>query len=81
MPRNPKIVANSQKIQVWLYHKMVAKELDNEAVLQLIELLMFYGGVRTIPDYSKQHRMSYNGVKNHRQIREINGVKYVIDNK
>jgi hypothetical protein len=53
---------------------------SNEGLVQLIELVGNYLGLKTIPKYQKSTGLSYNGVKYHRTIRKIFDVKFVIDN-
>lgn len=53
---------------------------SNEGLVQLIELAGDYLNLQTIPDYANAHKLSYNGVKKTRTIREIKGIKFVIDN-
>lgn len=55
-------------------------ELSNDDLVQLIEHVGAYLNIATIPDYAKEHNMSYNGVKKFRQIKTIFKTKYVIDN-
>ena len=55
--------------------------LTNADLVQLIEVCGDYLNIRTIPDYAKENGMSYNGVKNNRNIKEIFNVKFVIDNE
>jgi hypothetical protein len=59
------------------YKKIIGTE-------KLLECLVEIGGVlnlKTIPDYSKENKISYNGVKKFREVRKIFNVKFVIDNK
>ena len=55
-------------------------ELKNNQKLELIIKLGNELNLKTIPDYAKEKGLSYNGVKNNRYIRELFGVKFVIDN-
>jgi len=54
---------------------------SNEGLVQLIELSSGFLNLKTIPNYAKSEGISYNGAKKFRCIREIAGVKFVIDNK
>ena len=54
---------------------------SNDGLVRLIELAADYLNLKTIPKYAKENTMSYNGVKNYREIRIIIGVKFVIDNE
>ena len=55
-------------------------EVSNEFLVQLIELSGLFLNIQTIPDYAKNNKLSYNGVKNNRQIVNLFNVKFVIDN-
>lgn len=73
----------TEKENIILNHlgKVITNEgVSNDFLLQLIELGGNYLNIATIADYAKKHNMSYNGVKNNREIKEIFNVKFVIDN-
>ena len=53
---------------------------SNDQLAQIIELIGGYLNLMTISEYAKSHSLSYNGVKNNRQIINLFGNKYVIDN-
>ncbi len=53
---------------------------SNEGLVQLIELAATYLNAESIVGYSKRTGMSYNGVKNHRNVTTILGHKFVIEN-
>jgi hypothetical protein len=71
---------NTTKLLKFVAEKFEKNELDNDSLLQLIELCGNYLNIQSIADYSKANGMSYNGVKNHRQVIEIFKQKFVIDN-
>lgn len=54
---------------------------NNDLLVQIIELAGTYLNIQTISDYAKENGLSYNGVKNNREIRNIFNVRFVIDNK
>lgn len=54
--------------------------VSNEFLVQLIELSGSYLGLQTIPDYARNHNLSYNGVKKARQKVVLFGVRFVVDN-
>jgi len=54
--------------------------LDNDKLVQIIELAGSLLNLQTISAYAKNNQLSYNGVKKHRQIINIFGCKFVIDN-
>jgi len=55
-------------------------KLNNSDLIQIIELCGMYLNLKTIPEYAKQNKMSYNGVKKFRNIVKIFGCKFVFDN-
>ena len=64
----------------WLQEKMQNKEITNAELVQFIELAGSYLNLQTIPNYAKEHNLSYNGVKNNRNIVKVFGVRLVADN-
>ena len=56
-------------------------QVSNEFLVQLIELAGSFSHLQTIPDYAKEKKLTYNGVKKTRQIRTIFNIKLVIDNE
>lgn len=54
---------------------------SNDGMVQLIELVGDFLNLQTIPNYAKNHKLSYNGVKKTRTIIKIKCVKFVIDNE
>jgi S-adenosylmethionine synthetase len=55
--------------------------LTNDQVVQIIEHAGQYLNLKTIADYAEKNKLSYNGVKKHRQIITLFGCKLVIDNE
>ena len=72
---------NTNSLLLFVADRFEKGDLDNDSMVQLIELCGRYLNLRTIPQYAKENGMSYNGVKKHRNIISIFGVKYVVDNK
>ena len=71
------------------YEKLSLKRLEEriledkwsvDGLVQLIELSGQYLNIQTIPDYAKTKKLTYNGVKKTREIREIFNVKFIIEN-
>ena len=81
MTTNPTTTDNGKKLLDWLDMQMLDGKFTNDDLVQFIELVGQYLGLETITDYAKNHNMSYNGVKEHREVREIFKVKFVIDNQ
>ena len=75
------IQQNTDKLLQFTYNKFINGELDNNSLVQQIELLGSLLNLQTLPKYAKSNNLSYNGVKNHRNIIEIFEVKFVIDNE
>lgn len=55
-------------------------ELTNDDMVQLIECAGMFLNLKTIADYARDNKMSYNGVKNNRCIVTIFNVQFVVDN-
>jgi hypothetical protein len=73
--------ANTEKILNFIIQKFEEGELDNDSLVQLIELCGGYLNLETIPNYAKRNKISYNGVKKHRNTIKLFNVKFVIDNQ
>jgi hypothetical protein len=56
-------------------------ELDNNDLVQLIEHVGSFLNLKTIPDYAKDNKLSYNGSKNFRNVTTIFNTKFIIDNE
>ena len=74
------ITEKGKKLCDFLTEKTMQGELSNNDLVQLIEVAGAFLNLQTIPEYAKAKNLSYNGVKNHREIIEIFNVKFVIDN-
>lgn len=77
----PTISSNGQKLLSFLDDKMIDGYFTNNDLVQFIESVGKYLGLQTLPDYAKENKMSYNGVKKFRKTKEVFGVKFVIDNE
>lgn len=76
----PTTSSNGKKLLSFLDEKMYDGSFTNEDLVRFIESVGKYLGLQTLPDYAKENNMSYNGVKKFREVKEILGVKFVIDN-
>lgn len=72
--------SNGEKLISFLDSKMYDKSFNNSDLVQFIESVGKYLNLQTLPKYAKENKMSYNGVKKFREVREVLGVKFVIDN-
>lgn len=75
-----KITKNTNKLNKFIYEKFIDDELNNDSLVQVIELCGSLLNLKTIPNYAKENNLSYNGVKNNRNIIKLFNVKLVIDN-
>jgi hypothetical protein len=76
-----KIQENTNKLIEFVSRKFESGELDNNSLVELFKHTGNYLNLQTISDYARDHKMSYEGVKKFRNIQEIHGVKFVIDNQ
>ena len=58
-----------------------SNDISNNLLVQIIELAGGFLNLKTISDYAKSEGLSYNGVKNNRNVIEMFNVKFVIDNE
>lgn len=69
-----------EKVISRLHNLNTENQLSNKCLVQIIEVCGLYLNLCTISKYAKDNNMSYNGVKNHREVKNILGIKFVIDN-
>lgn len=55
-------------------------EIDNNGLVQIIELCGSFLNLKTRSAYSRENKISYNGVKHFRRNVDLFGVKFIIDN-
>lgn len=75
-----KTTENTDKLCEFIYNKTQKGDLNNESLVQIIELCSSLLNLQTISQYARANNLSYNGVKNNREVKKINGVPFVIDN-
>lgn len=75
------ITDKGKKLCNFVTEKTMNGELNNNDLVQLIALAGSFLNLKTISNYAKDNKMTYNGVKNNRQIVEIFNTKFVIDNE
>ena len=68
------------KIKSDITDKFEGREISNTDMVQIIEHCGAYLNLKTIPQYAKDKGMTYNGVKRYRNVKELFGAKFVIDN-
>ena len=74
---NPVNKRHLDKLEKYVYEKICEDGLD---VVQLFERLNIYANLKSISQYAKDNKLSYNGVKKHRKIIKLFGCKFVADN-
>ena len=77
----PQIDDNTRKLIEFIASKYEAGELNNNSLVQIIELAGQYLNLKTISDYAKANRISYNGAKKYRRNISLFNVKFIIDNE
>jgi len=75
--RNPVNKRHLDKLEKYVYNAMKRDELD---IVQLFQRLEIYANLKSISQYAKDNKLSYNGVKKHREIITLFGCKFVADN-
>jgi len=66
----PIITSNGQKLIAFLDSKMYDGDFTNDDLVQFVEQVGKYLGLKTIPHYAKENKLSYNGVKKFREIKK-----------
>lgn len=80
MQNEAKIRENSEKLNRFVYDKFIAKDLDNNSLVELMQLCGDLLNIKTPSAYAKANGLTYQGVVKCRQIEQIFGVKFVVDN-
>mgnify|MGYP003661651131 CR=1 FL=1 len=68
------------KLKEYISKTTMKGELDNDGLVQIIELCGGLLNLKSIPQYAKDNDISYNGAKKCRNVIEVFGNKYVVDN-
>ena len=77
----PTTTDNTSKLISFVAKNYEAGNLDNDSLVQLIELSVKYLNLKTIAQYAKTNKISYNGAKNHRKQIKISGIKFIANNE
>ena len=73
-------ITNTKKLIDFVAKNYEAGKLDDDSLVQLIELAAKYLNLKTIAEYSRSNKISYNGAKNYRKTIKISKVKFILDN-
>lgn len=77
-----RIANNTDKLLSFIADKYQNKgELDNSSLVQIIELCSMFLNLKTLSNYSKENKISYNGAKKCRKHIKIDNVKFIINNE
>lgn len=77
----PTIIGNGEKLLSFVYEKFNENALTNEDLVQLIILGFDLLNLKTISQFAKENSKTYRGVeKFNKNIIDVNGNKFVIDN-
>lgn len=76
----------TEVIKKHLAERIQKDELNNESIVEIIDLLGSYLNAKTISDYSKHEKITYNGVLQRigtgkLKTFDLFGIKFVIDNE
>lgn len=74
-------VDNTRKLIHFVAKNYETGRLDDDSLVQLIELSAKYLNLKTIAEYARLNKLSYNGVKNYRKHVKISGVKFIVNNE
>lgn len=78
----PTITSNGEKLIYFIQEKYEADVLKNNDLVQIIILCFDLLGLKTISNFAKSVGKTYRGVeKFNKNIVDINGNKFVIDNE
>ena len=77
----PTTTDNTKKLIDFVAKNYEAGQLDDDSLVQLIELAAQYLNLKTIAEYAKTNKISYNGAKNHRKHIKISGIKFIANNE
>jgi len=78
--KNTRNQQHVNKIHEYIYTCLQKDQLNDKDLVQIIELVNNYLNLKTISEYAKEYNLSYNGVKNNRNILTLLGHKFVADN-
>ena len=78
--KNTRNQQHVNKIHEYIYTCLQKDQLNDKDLVQIIELVDNYLNLKTISEYAKEYNLSYNGVKNNRNILTLLGHKFVADN-
>ena len=73
-------MSKANKIKSSIDDAMMNDELSNDDLVELIKHLGAYGNVMSVKDYSNQNGITVQGVYNHRNVVELWGFKFVVEN-
>lgn len=73
-------MSNLNEIKASIDDAMLNDELSNNNLVELIKHLGAYGNVKNVKDYSDKNGITVQGVYNHRNVVNLWGFKFVVEN-
>ena len=73
-------MSKTNKIKASIDDAMMNDELSNDDLVELIKHLGTYGNIMSVKDYSSQNSITVQGVYNHRNVVNLWGFKFVLEN-
>ena len=73
-------MSKANKIKASIDDAMMNDELSTDDLVELIKYLGAYGNVMSVKDYSNQNGITVQGVYNHRNVVDLWGFKFVVEN-
>jgi len=73
-------MSKANKIKASIDDAMMNDELSNDDLVELIKHLGAYGNIMSVKEYSDQNNITVQGVYNHRNVVNLWGFKFVVDN-
>ena len=73
-------MSKANKIKASIDDAMMNDELSIDNLVELIKHLGAYGNVMSVKDYSNQNNITVQGVYNHRNVVDLWGFKFVVEN-
>lgn len=68
------------KIEEYIYKCLQKDELSTDNLVQIIERVNSYLNLKTINNYAKDNKISYNGEKNNRSVLKLFGCRFIAQN-
>lgn len=68
------------KIEEYIYKCLQKDELSTDNLVEIIERVNSYLNLKTINNYAKDNKISYNGAKNNRSVLTLFDCRFIAQN-